>query len=142
MFLLIIMRVSLNSASSNVPPDYARRSMFQLNGSSCQIPTFPTPAVHTADIERGNHHLSSPLSSPITIHVSVSKTSDGESISSSASEMLRATEKLVDEDAFRDGDAQQSPRSPHVRVIAIEFTAHYPDVSHLYTAPRTPAPPE
>ncbi|TBU37464.1 hypothetical protein BD309DRAFT_616761 [Dichomitus squalens] len=113
-FLLIVMRISINAASSNAPSDQPRRSMYQLNGSSCQIPGFSTPAVPTLDVERRNHHNSSPLSSPIAIHVSVSTMSDSESIALSADDMLHATEKMVDEETLRADDAQQSPRSPQL----------------------------
>ena len=82
-FLLIVVRITRGapSGSGGSPAELGRRSMHQLNGSSCQIPSLnlSTAAVHAVDVERRGR-LSSPLSSPIAIHVSVSTTSDTSSV--------------------------------------------------------------
>ncbi|PIL26567.1 hypothetical protein GSI_12325 [Ganoderma sinense ZZ0214-1] len=83
-FLLIVVRITRSApagSGSGSAGELGRRSMHQLNGSSCQIPSLSlslstsTTAVHTVDVERRGR-LSSPLASPIAIHVSVSTTSD------------------------------------------------------------------
>ncbi len=78
--------------------------MHQLNGSSCQIPSLnlSTTAVHTIDVERRGR-LSSPLSSPIAIHVSVLTTSDTASAEwqGSGDEKLDMMEKMLPEDMPR-----------------------------------------
>ncbi|KAM5539581.1 hypothetical protein V8D89_006690 [Ganoderma adspersum] len=79
-----------------------RRSMHQLNGSSCQIPSLnlSTAAVHAVDVERRGR-LSSPLSSPIAIHVSVLTTSDTSSIEwpgLQGDEKTDVMEKMLPED--------------------------------------------
>ena len=102
-FLLIVIRITRNTAAGS-PAELARRSMLQLNGSSCQIPnlSLSTTAVHAVDVERRGH-LSSPLSSPIAIHVSVSMTSDTASDEwpSAGDEKLDVMEKMLSEDMLR-----------------------------------------
>ncbi|KAI1795365.1 hypothetical protein LXA43DRAFT_39057 [Ganoderma leucocontextum] len=133
-FLLIVMRISRNAASGS-PAELPRRSMLQLNGSSCLIPTvnLSTTAVHTVDVERRGH-LSSPLSSPIAIHVSVSTMSDTASIewSSSVEEKLDMMGKMLPEEMPRSEDAsshREWPRSPPLSAVSCNLS-DIPWLSH------------
>ncbi|KAM5539329.1 hypothetical protein V8D89_007020 [Ganoderma adspersum] len=103
-FLLIVVRITRGgpSGSAGSPAELGRRSMHQLNGSSCQIPSLnlSTAAVHAVDVERRGR-LSSPLSSPIAIHVSVLTTSDTSSIEwpgLQGDEKTDVMEKMLPED--------------------------------------------
>ncbi|RPD58557.1 hypothetical protein L226DRAFT_554003 [Lentinus tigrinus ALCF2SS1-7] len=101
-FVLIVVRICLNTS----PPDLPRHSMMQINAPSC-----PSLPIAVQDVEPRSP--CSIRSVPITIHVSVSTTSDRESEMSIGQESS-SIKKMLDE---LDTCAEDQPMSPMARSL-------------------------